>query len=72
MEDIINNLGYNALVPMWNATFPNWSIDEYIDTLESTDENEILQEIRNVIIDELRRLEESRQEENKKHIINEH
>ena len=38
MEAIINNLGYNALVPMWNTTFPNWSIEDYIDTLESTDD----------------------------------
>ena len=34
MEAIINNLDYDALKPIWKTTFPNKSIDEYIDTLE--------------------------------------
>ena len=68
MEAIINNLDYKALVPIWETTFPNKSIVEYIDTLEYTDGDEILYEIRSLIIEELRRLERLRQKENEDHI----
>ena len=68
MEAVINNLDYDALVPIWKNTFPNLSIDEYIDTLEYTDRDEILDDVRSLIIEELRRLERLRQKDNEDHI----
>ena len=68
MEAVINNLDYDALKPIWKTTFPNLSIDEYIDTLEYTDRDEILDDVRSLIIEELRRLERLRQKDNEDHI----
>ena len=68
MEAVINNLDYDALKPIWKTTFPNLSIDEYIDTLEYTDRDEILDDVRSLIIEELGRLERLRQKDNEDHI----
>ena len=72
MEAVINNLDYDALKPIWSTTFPNLSIDEYIDTLEYTDRDEILDDVRSLIIEELRRLERLerlRQKDNDDHTV---
>ena len=61
MEDIINNLDYNGLSSMWTATFPDWAIEGYIDELAYDNEDDILDDIRGVLIDEIRRRDSQNQ-----------
>ena len=68
MEEVINKLDYNGLVPIWNVTFPGWSIEEYIDTLSYDNQDDILEDIRSLLIDEIKNNERKRQKEQDEHV----
>ena len=68
MEEVINKLDYNGLVPIWNVTFPGWSIEEYIDTLSYDNQGDILEDIRSLLIDEIKNNERKRQKEQDEHV----
>ena len=68
MEEVINKLDYNGLVPIWNVTFPGWPIEEYIDTLSYDNQDDILEDIRSLLIDEIKNNERKRQKEQDEHV----
>ena len=68
MEEVINKLDYNGLVPIWNVTFPGWSIEEYIDTLSYDNQDDVLEDIRSLLIDEIKNNERKRQKENEEFV----
>ena len=42
MDQIIDNLNFTGLEELWNATFPEYQIDEYLDDLSEIDnENDL-------------------------------
>ena len=68
MESIINNLDFNGLESLWNATFTDYNFMNYIDTLDYTTEEEIMNDVREVLKEEINRREEQRRKENEKFI----
>ena len=42
MDSIINNMNFAQLESLWKATFTDYSIDDYIDTLDYDTEEEIV------------------------------
>ena len=68
MEEVINKLDYNGLVPIWNVTFPGWSIEDYVVTLSYDNQDDILEDIRSLLIDEIRNNERKRQKENEEFV----
>lgn len=51
MDLIINNMDFPQLESLWKATFPDYSIDDYIDTLNYETEVEIMDDVRTLIKD---------------------
>lgn len=49
MDAIIDNMDFAQLESLWSATFIDYKIDEYIDTLTSENEDEIIDDIRDVL-----------------------
>ena len=45
MDLIINNMDFPQLESLWKATFPDYSIDDYIDTLNYETEVEIMETV---------------------------
>ena len=68
MEEVINKLDYNGLVPIWNVTFPDWSINDYVDTLSYDNQDDVLEDIRSLLIDEIKNNETKRQKENEEFV----
>ena len=68
MEEVINKLDYNGLVPIWNVTFPGWSIEDYVVTLSYDNQDDILEDIRSLLIDEIKNNERKRQKENEEFV----
>ena len=51
MDSIINNMNFAQLESLWKATFTDYSIDDYIDTLDYDTEEEIVDDVRTLIRD---------------------
>ena len=68
MDLIINNMDFPQLESLWKATFPDYSIDDYIDTLNYETEVEIMDDIKELLKVEINRREEERRKENEKFI----
>ena len=68
MEEIIRNLDYKGLESMWKVTFPNDSIDDFIMSFDHTDEEDLLNEVRKVLIDEIKDREDMRRKEQDEHV----
>ena len=67
MEAIIRNLDYDALESIWKLTFPDDDIEEFMLSFDYTDEEDLLNEIRDVLIDEIKYSEYTRQKEQEAH-----
>ena len=68
MDLIIDNMDFPQLESLWKATFPDYSIDDYIDTLNYETEVEIMDDIKELLKEEINRREEERRKENEKFI----
>ena len=68
MEEIIRNLDYKGLESMWKVTFPNDSIDDFIMSFDHTDEEDLLNEVRKVLIKEINYREYMRRKEQDEHV----
>ena len=40
MDQIIDNLNFTGLEELWNVTFPEYQMDEYLDDVDFDNENE--------------------------------
>ena len=68
MDSIINNMNFAQLESLWKATFTDYSIDDYIDTLDYDTEEEIVDDIKELLKEEINHREEERRKENEKFI----
>ena len=57
MDQVINNLDKAGLFSMWRTVFPNWPKDYYDDMTE----DEILDDMRYILINEIRKRERQRE-----------